>query len=89
MYLIFVECPVGYFGQNCSVICSWPNYGALCSKVCECQPCHHAYGCNLTKETTGSINEVTQSTFSLQIHWNINLVCINVHAEIHSISVYC
>lgn len=56
--LIFVECPIGYFGQNCSDICPWPTYGALCSKVCECQPCNHEDGCISTEETTGSIQAV-------------------------------
>nr|XP_034304594.1 uncharacterized protein LOC117682008 [Crassostrea gigas] len=48
------ECPAGYYGDNCSVVCPSPKYGILCAQQCDCLPCHHVYGCPstpLTEET--------------------------------------
>lgn len=49
----FIDCPVGYFGKNCSEKCSPPGYGELCSQTCDCVSCHHIFGCNETGVTTG------------------------------------
>uniref|UniRef100_A0A8W8LTU3 TNFR-Cys domain-containing protein n=1 Tax=Magallana gigas TaxID=29159 RepID=A0A8W8LTU3_MAGGI len=49
--LIIVDCPVGYFGVNCSDKCTPPSYGVHCSQVCECSPCDHAFGCILNTES--------------------------------------
>lgn len=42
---MFIECPVGYFGENCTNICPPSYYGHMCVQKCKCSPCHHIYGC--------------------------------------------
>lgn len=44
----YVECPAGYYNDNCSDVCPAPLYGLLCAQKCDCVPCHHVYGCSLT-----------------------------------------
>lgn len=44
-----VECPAGYFGQNCSDRCPWPTYGSWCNQTCACATCDHILGCMTTK----------------------------------------
>lgn len=44
----FAVCPAGFRGLNCSSKCNAPKYGLGCVEHCECDPCHHIYGCNLT-----------------------------------------
>ena len=50
----FIVCPDGFFGDNCSVSCFFPQYGSLCNETCNCSNafCHHVYGCNTTIVTT-------------------------------------
>lgn len=45
--LFFLECPIGYYFNNCSKVCSPPNYGESCQSVCRCpyKDCHFATGC--------------------------------------------
>ncbi|XP_062609419.1 uncharacterized protein LOC134271190 [Saccostrea cucullata] len=47
------ECESGYFGEDCSQICSYPNYGAECQYRCNCtlQYCSPFIGCVLPTET--------------------------------------
>lgn len=40
-----LECPAGYFGDNCTDICLSSYYGRYCVQKCKCIPCHHIYGC--------------------------------------------
>lgn len=56
----FIECSVGYSGDNCSVVCPSDSYGKLCSQTCDshCISCHHIFGCNVTEETTGNAFEI-------------------------------
>ena len=51
---VFIVCPDGFFGDNCSVSCFFPQYGSLCNETCNCSNafCHHVYGCNTTIVTT-------------------------------------
>ncbi|XP_052679505.1 multiple epidermal growth factor-like domains protein 10 [Crassostrea angulata] len=59
------ECPIGYFGYNCSQKCTPPTYGVLCSKECiNCSPCHHEVGCNLTPEFTRLDRNITTELVS-------------------------
>lgn len=44
----FAVCPAGFWGLNCSSKCNATKYGLGCVEQCECDPCHHIYGCNLT-----------------------------------------
>lgn len=48
----FVECPIGYIGDNCTFPCDQSFYGNLCSLKCECLKCHHIYGCLAGKSIT-------------------------------------
>lgn len=45
----FIECPVGYYGDNCSLHCPPLTYGNHCAEYCSCSStlCHHVYGCNI------------------------------------------
>ncbi|XP_034308401.2 uncharacterized protein [Magallana gigas] len=52
------DCPAGYFGHNCSDMCTEPSYGIQCGQKCNCSACHHIFGCNLTTE----IPEIRTST---------------------------
>lgn len=44
--LYVLECPLGYFLNNCSIKCSPPNYGEECQSLCQCpfEECHFATG---------------------------------------------
>lgn len=42
----YVECPAGYYNDNCSDICPLSYYGPRCAQKCDCLPCHHVYGCS-------------------------------------------
>ena len=48
--LTFIDCPVGYYGDNCSFSCPATKYGNGCAETCACTnaSCHHIYGCNMT-----------------------------------------
>lgn len=52
-----IECPTGYkkshSGNNCSVPCRHPSYGARCESRCNCsmEDCHHVYGWHVTSES--------------------------------------
>ena len=45
----FIECPAGYYGDNCSFPCPALSYGSGCAEQCSCssESCHHVYGCNI------------------------------------------
>ena len=45
----FIECPPGYYGDNCSFPCPALSYGSGCVEQCSCssESCHHVYGCNI------------------------------------------
>lgn len=51
--LNILECPVGYYFNNCSKVCSPPSYGDGCQSVCKCpfKDCHFATGCPQQMET--------------------------------------
>lgn len=58
---LFIECPIGHFGRNCSNKCSPPNSGYLCGQECAsyCKTCHYIFGCTITTETKGKLYEFT------------------------------
>ena len=41
-------CPLGYFGNNCSVQCPHPSFGLFCGETCNCSQseCDPALGCS-------------------------------------------
>lgn len=41
------ECLPGYFGENCTSRCVYPNYGKTCQHTCDCNvtDCNHVHGC--------------------------------------------
>lgn len=45
--LYVLECPLGYFLNNCSTKCRAPTYGEECQSLCQCPnvDCHYATGC--------------------------------------------
>lgn len=45
------DCPIGYFGDNCSDICTPPSFGLFCAQKCSCLECHHIFGCNFTTDS--------------------------------------
>lgn len=48
IYILFIlDCPSGFYGVNCSNVCSTPYYGVGCAMKCECVPCDRIYGCLL------------------------------------------
>lgn len=48
-----VACPAGFGGLNCSTKCNASSYGLGCAESCDCEPCHHVFGCNLTVDARG------------------------------------
>lgn len=60
--LIFLECPIGLFSDNCSEKCSPPNYGEDCQSICQCPDidCHFVTGC-------------LQDTKTLTTHWQLSI----------------
>nr|XP_034306498.1 uncharacterized protein LOC117682615 isoform X3 [Crassostrea gigas] len=63
------ECPIGYFGVDCSVPCDQSFYGKLCSLRCGCLKCHHIYGCVPAK----TISEAKLRTQAIQNTTNTNI----------------
>lgn len=51
--ILFVECPAGFYGKNCSILCPPPSYGCSCAKTCDCPVCHYIVGCIFTPKSTG------------------------------------
>lgn len=49
----FVACTAGFGGLNCSTKCNASSYGLGCAESCDCEPCHHVFGCNLTVGARG------------------------------------
>lgn len=47
-HLLFLGCPSGYYGSNCSISCRYPNYGVECQEECHCpkKACDHVFGCS-------------------------------------------
>lgn len=60
--MIFLECPIGLFSDNCSEKCSAPNYGEDCQSICQCPDidCHFVTGC-------------LQDTKTLTTHWQLSI----------------
>lgn len=55
--LFLIDCPIGYFGNNCSSPCRYPNYGKECQHNCShCgnETCNSTFGC----PTTGTITSI-------------------------------
>lgn len=75
----FIECSVGYSGDNCSVVCPSDSYGKLCSQTCDshCISCHHIFGCNVTEENTGNTFEINVFFF-IYFHSIINQSKMNI-----------
>lgn len=56
-WVFFIDCPIGYFRNNCSSPCRYPNYGKDCQQDCShCKEdaCNSTFGCPIT-DTTKSI----------------------------------
>ena len=47
IYFIFVACPDGLYGKNCSDVCEYPDYGILCEGMCNCSKERFKYLCNI------------------------------------------
>ncbi|XP_052680044.1 uncharacterized protein LOC128160742 [Crassostrea angulata] len=68
------ECPLGYFGDNCTNICPSSYYGRLCFHKCKCLPCHHIYECvsttlkRIAETTSYSYDTKDETTDTNQIH---------------------
>lgn len=54
IYTASVECPAGYFGKNCSILCIPPDYGCSCTQQCSCPVCHHIVGCIFTTKSAST-----------------------------------
>lgn len=67
-YLNFAVCPAGFQGLNCSSKCNAMNYGLGCVERCDCDPCHHVYGCNLTLTELGK---------HLNLNYLMQILCIS------------
>lgn len=51
---ICIDCPLGFYGINCSSPCRYPNFGKLCQQDCshcEKEVCNSSFGC-LTSNVT-------------------------------------
>lgn len=79
----WTECPAGYnkspSGNNCSVPCRHPSYGARCGSRCNCskEDCHHVYGCPVTSESwfgTVLYSYFSKVPFSAYL-WFITVFC--------------
>ncbi|XP_062573235.1 multiple epidermal growth factor-like domains protein 11 isoform X2 [Saccostrea cucullata] len=59
------ECPAGFTGLNCSVMCGYPSYGEKCEKSCEClqEDCNFQLGC---LHVTSALYS---STFYVKVNW--------------------
>lgn len=66
-------CPAGFQGLNCSSKCNATNYGLGCVERCDCDPCHHVYGCNLALTGLGKHSNLN---YLMQSH----CICFKIHA---------
>lgn len=59
--LNILECPIGYYLNNCSKVCSPPNYGEDCQSICQCPytDCHFATGCLQHVETVTGVQRLS------------------------------
>lgn len=62
IYFKCLACPAGYIGFNCSSVCNEANYGLGCAEICECDQCHHIYGCNFNETPRGKNTDITLKT---------------------------
>lgn len=48
---LFVGCPIGFFGYNCTQPCRFPSFGEKCQSGCNCSwdLCDHITGCTSIK----------------------------------------
>lgn len=56
-----LECPIGYYLNNCLEVCSPPNYGEDCQSICQCPytDCHFATGCSQHVETVTGVQRLS------------------------------
>ena len=77
----FIECPVGYYGVDCSVPCPLPTYGRFCAEHCSCSSasCHHVYGCNETAgwENISFFYENSYKSFRWIMNCELNVLCFS------------
>ncbi|XP_078309961.1 uncharacterized protein LOC144618165 [Crassostrea virginica] len=73
-------CPVGFFGENCSASCIFPQYGTLCNETCDCSnaSCHHVYGCETTIVTTSAMRAKEEETVKKKNYIKITIVVIGI-----------
>ncbi|XP_078309703.1 uncharacterized protein LOC144618057 [Crassostrea virginica] len=78
--VICTECPAGFFGKNCSSLCSYPNYGILCKEECGCSnsSCHHAYGCKTTTVSSTAMRAKKEETVKKKNYLKIIIVVIGI-----------
>ncbi|XP_062583218.1 uncharacterized protein LOC134244986 [Saccostrea cucullata] len=85
-YLIEEQCKPcndGYFGDNCSVKCKYPEYGKSCGQRCTCpsEQCNHVYGCQARDITTPGFNKITTSQQITSTSQQITSTFINSNEE--------
>ncbi|XP_078341088.1 uncharacterized protein LOC111105804 isoform X3 [Crassostrea virginica] len=73
-------CPDGFFGDNCSASCIFPQYGSLCNETCGCSnaSCHHVYGCKTTIVTTSTTRTMNEETLKKRSYIKITIVFIGI-----------
>nr|XP_022340281.1 uncharacterized protein LOC111134959 [Crassostrea virginica] len=72
------ECPVGFWDDNCSRVCQYPNFGINCLQTCQCikRLCDNIRGCpdNITtnnphsRKNSSVVNgQMTVTTFKTSL----------------------
>lgn len=90
-------CPVGYFGSNCGVPCSYPSFGQFCLLLCNCSKseCDHRSGCEKFESTvpvrttirSNSSSVVTSHRFTVPIVTTYHPSVTNPPIEFNSTSL--
>ena len=49
--VLFIGCPIGFYGNNCTSPCRYPSFGTGCQGFCPCSKefCDNISGCRINQ----------------------------------------
>ncbi|XP_062613787.1 uncharacterized protein LOC134275522 [Saccostrea cucullata] len=72
------ECPSGYIGQDCKIMCRYPGYGEQCQQECDCNAeyCNFRIGCINSIENSTNYNEENLSSGSVTVTERTTIITV-------------